>query len=184
MIALLLSGSALAQTTWNIDKGHSKIGFNVTHMVVAEVEGVFKDYTATIASKSDDFDGAEISFTAQVASINTDSERRDNHLKSPDFFDAEKYPTISFKGTLVKEGKIYKLKGDFTMRDVTKNVEFDVIYGGSIDTGRGIKAGFKINGIINRLDYGVSWSNKTTAGEWVVSENVELSIKIELNKQA
>ena len=183
IIALLLSGSALAQTTWNIDKGHSKIGFNVTHMVVAEVEGVFKDYTATITSKTDDFSGAEISFTAQIASINTDNERRDTHLKSPDFFDAEKFPEISFKGTLVKDGGKYKLKGDFTMKGVTKQVEFDVTYGGSIDTGRGIKAGFKVNGTVNRLDYGVSWSNKTASGDWVVSENVQLNIKLELNKQ-
>lgn len=184
LIALLTSGSLFAQTTWNIDNSHSKIGFNVTHMVVAEVEGGFKDYSGSVISKTDDFNGAEISFTAKVASINTENERRDGHLKSADFFDAEKFPDISFKGTLVKEGSKYKLKGDFTMKGVTKKVEFDVTHGGTIDTGRGMKAGFKLTGNINRLDYGVSWSNKTPGGEWVVSENVQLNIKIELNKQA
>lgn len=184
ILALLLTGSAFAQTTWTIDNSHSKIGFNVTHMVVAEVEGTFKDYSATIVSKTEDFNGAEISFTAKVASINTDNERRDNHLKSADFFDVEKFPEITFTGNLVKEGTKYKLKGDFTMKGVTKKVEFDVTYGGTIDTGRGFKSGFKVSGNINRMDYGVSWSNKTAAGEWVVSETVQLNIKLELNKQA
>lgn len=184
IIFLFVGTSLIAQSTWNIDKSHSKIGFSATHMVVAETEGLFKDYDATITSKSDDFNGADVAFTAKVASIFTDNERRDNHLKSADFFDAEKYPEIKFIGKLVKSGNAYKLKGAFTMKETTKEVEFNVTYGGSIDTGRGTKAGFKINGTINRLDYGVSWSNKTPAGEWVVSEDVDLTIKVELNKQA
>lgn len=183
-VLLLVAGSVVAQTNWNIDKVHSKIGFSVTHMVVAETEGVFKDYTGTVVSKSDDFNGAEVNFTAKVASINTENERRDGHLKSPDFFDAEKFPEISFKGNLVKEGNKYKLKGDFTMKGVTKPVEFDVTYGGSIDTGRGMKAGFKLNGTINRQDYGVTWANKLASGEAVVGDDVQLTIKVELDKQA
>ncbi|QOI98948.1 MAG: YceI family protein [Flammeovirgaceae bacterium] len=184
LAALLLSGSVLAQTTWNIDKVHSKIGFSVVHMVVSETEGVFKDYSATVVSKSDDFNGAEVTFSAKVASINTENERRDNHLKSPDFFDAEKFPEITFKGNLVKEGSKYKLKGDFTMKGVTKKVEFDVVYGGTINTGRGTKAGFKVTGTINRQEYGVSWANKLAGGEMVVSDDVTLVIKVELDKQA
>lgn len=185
MIAMLLvAGSTFAQTTWNIDKVHSKIGFSVVHMVVSETEGTFKDYAATVISKSDDFNGAEVSFTAKVASISTENERRDGHLKSPDFFDAEKFPEITFKGNLVKEGGKYKLKGDFTMKGVTKKVEFDVTYGGVINTGRGTKAGFKVLGTINRQDYGVAWSSKMAGGEMVVSDDVTLLIKIELDKQA
>jgi polyisoprenoid-binding protein YceI len=183
-VVLLVSGSVLAQTNWSIDKVHSKIGFSVSHMVVSETEGSFKDYSGTVVSKSDDFNGAEVSFTAKVASINTENERRDGHLKSPDFFDAEKFPEITFKGTLVKEGNKYKLKGDFTMKGVTKPVEFDVTYGGSIDTGRGVKAGFKLNGTINRQDYGVTWANKLASGEAVVGDEVQLTIKVELDKQA
>jgi polyisoprenoid-binding protein YceI len=181
--ALLLAGSAFAQTTWNIDKTHSKIGFSVVHMVVSETEGTFKDYTGTVISKTEDFIGAEVSFTAKVASINTENERRDGHLKSADFFDAEKFPEISFKGNIVKTGTKYKLVGDFTMKGVTKKVEFDMTFGGTINTGRGVKAGFKVNGVINRQDYGVAWSSKMAGGEMVVSDDVTLVIKVELDKK-
>lgn len=181
---LLVTGSVFAQTTWNIDKVHSKIGFSVSHMVVSETEGSFKDYTASVVSKSEDFDGADVTFSAKIASINTENEKRDGHLKSPDFFDAEKFPEITFVGKLVKDGGKYKLKGDFTMKGVTKKVEFEVTYGGSINTGRGVKAGFKLNGTINRQDYGVAWANKLASGEAVVGDEVQLTIKVELDKQA
>ena len=181
---VFFGGSVFAQTTWNIDKVHSKIGFSVTHMVVAETEGTFKDYSASVVSKTEDFNGAEVTFSAKVASINTENEKRDGHLKSPDFFDAEKFPEVSFKGNLAKEGNKYKLKGDFTMKGVTKKVEFDVVYGGQINTGRGTKAGFKINGTINRQDYGVTWANKLASGEAVVGDDVTLVIKVEMDKAA
>jgi polyisoprenoid-binding protein YceI len=184
MLAVAAAVGAVAQTTWNVDKSHSKIGFITTHMVVAEVDGAFKDFEASVVTKSADFNGAEVTFTAKVASIDTENERRDGHLKSADFFDAEKFPEITFKGNLVKEGTKYKLKGDFTMKGVTKQVEFDVTYGGTVDTGRGIKAGFKLNGTVNRQDYGVSWNNKLAGGELVVSDEVIISCKIELNKAA
>ncbi len=184
VVGLLLSGSVLAQTTWTLDKSHSKVGFSVTHMVVAEAEGKFDDFDITVLSKSDDFNGAEVEFTAKVGSINTENENRDKHLKSEDFFNAEQFPDIKFKGTLVKEGGKYKLKGKFTMKEVTKDVEFDVTYGGSIDTGRGVKAGFKLAGTINRQDFGVKWANKLQDGSAVVSDEVAISCKIELNKKA
>jgi polyisoprenoid-binding protein YceI len=182
-IALVFSGAAVAQTTWTIDKAHSKIGFNVVHMVVAEVEGKFKDFDASVVTTSEDFNGADIEFSAKVASIDTDNERRDNHLRSDDFFNAEKFPEVKFKGKLVKEGKKYYLKGDFTMRDVTKPVTFDVTYGGTIATARGAKAGFKINGVVNRQEYGLKWNRVLEAGGVTVSDNVEIICKIELDKQ-
>lgn len=186
LLAMLLfaAGSAFAQTTWTIDKAHSKIGFNVTHMAVSEVEGNFKDFDGSLVTKSEDFDGAEVTFTAKTASIDTDIERRDNHLKSPDFFDAQKYPELSFKGNLVKAGGKYKLKGNLTMHGVTKPVEFDVTYGGKINTGKGEKAGFKITGTLNRQDYGLTWNNKVPTGELVVGDEVEIVGKIELDKKA
>ena len=186
LLGLLVTGSvAFAQTTWTIDNVHSKIGFSVTHMAVAETEGKFNDYQGTVVSKSDDFNGAEVTFTAKAASIDTDNERRDNHLKSPDFFDAEKFPDLTFKGNLVKNaaGK-YKLVGDLTMRGVTKKVEFDVTGGQTVNTGRGIKSGFKFRGTINRQEYGLSWANKVPTGEMVVGDEVELNIKVELDKKA
>ncbi|MBK5279127.1 MAG: YceI family protein [Bacteroidia bacterium] len=179
----LIAGVATAQTKWAIDKNHSNIQFNATHMVVAEVNGSFKDFDGSVVSKSDDFNGAEVEFTIKTASINTGVENRDNHLKSDDFFNAEAFPEIKFKGTIVKEGGKYQLKGNFTMRDVTKPVAFDVTYGGSIDTGRGIKAGFKLNGKINRLEYGLKWSNKLASGELAVADEVEIICKVELNKE-
>jgi polyisoprenoid-binding protein YceI len=184
LLALLLfSGVTFAQTTWTIDKVHSKIGFNVTHMAVSEVEGKFNDFEGTVASKSDDFNGSQIAFTAKTASVDTDNEKRDGHLKSPDFFEADKYPEIKFAGTLVKDGGKYKLKGDLTMHGVTKAVEFDVTYGGMINTPNGTKAGFKLTGKVNRQDYGLKWANKVPTGEMVVSDEVELIVKVELNKK-
>src|SRR5690606_6423026 len=104
---MLVAGAAVAQTTWSIDKAHSRIGFSVAHYAITEVEGNFKDFDATVISTADDFDGAEVSFTAKAASIDTDNERRDGHLKSADFFDAEKHPEVTFKGKLVKDGGKY-----------------------------------------------------------------------------
>lgn len=183
IIALLLvAGMASAQTTWNLDKAHTNIQFNVTHMVVSEVNGSFTDFDGVIVSKSDDFNGAEVTFTAKTASVNTGNENRDKHLKSDDFFNAEQFPEIKFKGTIVKTGGKYQLKGDFTMRDVTKPVVFDITYGGQIDTGRGVKAGFKFTGKLDRLEYGLKWSNKLATGELVVADEVEVAVKVELNK--
>jgi polyisoprenoid-binding protein YceI len=181
---LLFSGVTFAQTTWTIDKNHSKIGFNVTHMAVSEVEGKFNDFDGSIVSKADDFNGAQVQFTAKTASVDTDNEKRDGHLKSPDFFEAEKFPEIKFVGTLVKEGGKYQLKGDLTMHGVTKQVAFDVTYGGSINHAKGTKAGFKLTGKLNRKDYGLKWDNKVPTGELVVSDDVELVVKVELDKKA
>jgi Uncharacterized conserved protein len=176
--ALLISGLAVAQTNWSIDKSHTNITFTVTHMVVSEMSGNFKDFEGTVTSKSDDFVGSEVSFVAKTASIDTDNENRDKHLKSDDFFSAEKFPEIKFKGVIVKEGSKYLLKGDFTMKDVTKPVAFDVTYKGSL----GNKAGFKINGTINRFDYNLKWDRALEAGGLVVGQDVVIACNVELNK--
>ncbi len=181
---LLLTGVSFAQTTWTIDKAHSKVGFNVAHMGISEVEGKFNEFDGTVSAKTDDFNGAVIEFTSKTASVDTDNEKRDGHLKSPDFFEAEKYPETKFKGTLVKDGGKYKLKGDLTLHGVTKPVEFDVTYGGTVDTGKGKKAGFKLAGKINRQEYGLKWSNKVPTGELVVGDEIEIIAKIELDKKA
>jgi polyisoprenoid-binding protein YceI len=180
--ALLISGGALAQTTWNVDKPHTKVGFSVMHMAVTEVEGKFNDFDGSVVSKSDDFNGADVTFTAKTTSVDTDNEKRDGHLKSDDFFNAEKFPELKFKGQIVKEGNGYKLKGDLTIRDVTKPVSFDLVYNGTVDTGRGIKAGFRVNGKINRQDYGLKFNAALGTGDLVVANDVELIVKVELNK--
>jgi polyisoprenoid-binding protein YceI len=182
MAFVVAAGVASAQTAWKVDKGHSNIQFNVIHNLIAEVSGAFKEFDGTIVSKSDDFNGTDVEFVVKTASINTGIENRDNHLRSDDFFNAEKFPEIKFKGQLVKEDGKYFLKGDLTMRDVTRPVVFDVTYGGSVDTGRGVRAGFKVTGKINRLDYGLKWSNKLATGELVVADQVEIVCRLELVK--
>ena len=171
------------QTKWNIDKSHSNIRFTVVHMLISEVDGEFNEFDGSVTSKSDDFNGATIEFSANTASVDTKNERRDNHLKSDDFFNAESFPKISFKGKLEKEGKNYFLVGDLTMRDVTKKVKFETKYLGSMQNGdRGRKAGFKITGTVNRFDYGLKWDRAVEAGGLVVGEDVEITCKIELNE--
>jgi len=181
---LFVAGAVSAQTTWNIDKNHSSIGFTVAHMVVSEASGKFNDFAAKIVSKTADFDGSDVDFSAKIASVDTDNERRDGHLKSPDFFDAATYPEITFKGVLSKSAGKYVLKGKFTMHGVTKDATFDVTYGGTIDTGRGVKAGFKLSGKINRQDYGVKFASKLADGSAVVGDEVDVVAKIELDKEA
>jgi polyisoprenoid-binding protein YceI len=182
--ALFMSAGAWAQSTWTVDASHSNIGFSVPHMVVSEQEGNFKDYTIKVVSKSDDFNGAEVEFTAKAASINTENEKRDGHLRSADFFDAEKFPDITFKGNLVKEGGKYVLKGNFTMKGVTKPATFDVTYGGTVKAWGKDVAGFKLSGKVNRQDYGLTWSKTIEAGGLVVGDEVTINCKVELNKQS
>jgi polyisoprenoid-binding protein YceI len=171
-------------TKWNLDKVHSSLRFTVTHMVVSEAEGTFKNWNGTLEHTKDDFSDAKVNFTAEVASINTDNENRDKHLKSDDFFNAEKYPEIKFVSTsFVPAGdKKYKLNGNLTIRDVTKPVVFDVTYGGVIKTPRGSKSGFKANTTINRFDYNLKWDRATEAGSLVVSKEVDIVVKLEFDE--
>lgn len=188
-IASLLSlavGAASAQTTWAADASHSNVKFAVTHMVVSEVEGYFKVFSGTIKTTSEDFNDASVDFTVDVASINTDNGQRDGHLKSDDFFNAEKYPKMTFKSTSFKKGSgnKYVLEGDLTIRDVTKRVKFDVTYGGTAkDPWGNTKAGFKARTTINRQEYGLKWTAAVEAGGVVVSDEVEVIVNIELQKQ-
>ncbi len=183
-VAMLVAGASMAQSNWTIDKPHSNIGFSVAHMVVSETTGNFKDFDAKVTSTADDFAGATVEFTAKTASVFTDNEKRDGHLKSDDFFNAEKFPELKFAGSLVKDGTKYVLKGNLTIRDVTKPVTFEVTYGGRVKAFGGEKAGFKIKGKVNRKDYGLKFDKALEGGGLVVGDEVELNIKVEINKQA
>ena len=180
-ILFAIGVTQVAAQDWSIDKAHTNIRFTVTHMVVSEVDGKFNDFEGTVTGGDDKFVGADVDFTAKAASVDTDNERRDNHLKSDDFFNAEQYPDIKFKGKITKEGEKYFLVGDFTMRDVTKPIKFDVKYNGKVDAGRNWKAGFKVTGVINRFDYGLKWASTMEAGGLVVAEDVQVTCNIELN---
>jgi polyisoprenoid-binding protein YceI len=184
VVAMLVTGASMAQTNWSIDKVHSKIGFSATHLLVSEVEGSFKDYDAKVTSTADDFAGSTIEFTAKTASVFTDNEKRDGHLKSDDFFNAEKFPELKFAGTLVKENGKYVLKGNLTIRDVTKPVTLDVTYGGRVKAFGGERAGFKIKGKILRKEYGLKFSAALDGGGLVVSDEIDINVKVEISKQA
>lgn len=182
--AVLFATTASAQTKWKIDKVHSSLRFNVSHMTVSEVEGTFKTWDGTVENTKPDFSDAKISFTIDVNSIFTDQENRDNHLKSDDFFNAAKYPTIKFESTSMQAlgGNKYKLTGNLTIRDVTKTVSWDVTYGGTLVGQRGTKAGFKATTTVDRMAYGLKWDRVTEAGGLVVGKDVEVTVKLELDQ--
>lgn len=179
-IALFTGLVASAQSTWKSDKSHSKIGFAITHLMISEVEGSFGDFDIT-ATASDTFENAEFSVEIQTASIDTDNERRDGHLKSADFFDAEKFPAISFKSTgYQKTGdKTFTLTGDLTMHGVTKPVTLEGKVNGIITDQRSnkLKAGLKLTGTINRLEFGVGGDTPT------LGDDVEMTINLEMAQQ-
>ncbi len=185
ILALISLMTINAQTKWTVDKAHSKVQFTVTHLIISEVTGEFKSFDATVESSKDDFTDAKIDFSADVNSISTDNEARDKHLKSDDFFNAEKFPKLTFKGKSFKKvgDKNYKLVGDLTIRDVTKEVSLDVIYNGSVkDPWGNIKAGFKVKGEINRFDYNLKWNTLIEAGGAVVGKTVQMIVDLELQK--
>ena len=178
LLALFSLVSINAQSKWTVDKSHSKVQFSVTHLIIAEVTGQFKSFDANVEASKDDFTDAKIEFSADVNSVTTDNEGRDKHLKSDDFFNAEKFPKITFVGKSFKKvnGKNYKLVGDFTIRDVTKQITLDVVYNGSVkDPWGNTKAGFKIKGEVNRFDYNLKWNTLMEAGGAVVGRTGHLA---------
>ncbi len=174
------------KTKWVADPAHSRIGFIVSHMVITEVEGKFDKFTVEVYSDKPDFSDARAIVTIDVNSINTGNAKRDNHLRSPDFFDAAKYPTIKFVSKKMQRvGKNrYKLIGDLTIRNVTKEVALDVEFRGIVrDPWGNTRAGFKVSGEINRQDFGVSWNKTLDQGGLVVGNTVKFDIDLELIKQ-
>ncbi|MEY5047543.1 MAG: hypothetical protein RLZZ175_902 [Bacteroidota bacterium] len=184
-VALFASAMSYAQD-WSFDKSHSSVKFSVTHMMVSETAGQFRKFEGSVKPTSADFQNALIDFTIDVNSIDTDVDQRDAHLKSADFFDAAKYPKITFKSkSFTKvDGKKYKLTGDLTMHGVTKTVTLDVVYNGTIKDPYGFnRAGFKITGTINRYDFGLKYNAAIEAGGTVISEEVEIVCAVEFTKK-
>ncbi len=184
--ALTLAAGTFAQTAWTVDVVHSTVSFTVTYLSISEVEGTFKVYSGTLHSSTDDFADAAAEFSIDVNSINTDNSTRDKHLRSDDFFNAEKYPQMTFKSTAWKkiEGKNILLEGDLTIRDVTKPVTFNVVYGGTMKDGRGnVKAGFKATAVINRFDYNLKWNAVTEAGGLTVGKDVTVTLNLQFSQK-
>lgn len=172
-------------TRWAIDTAHSEIHFKVKHMMVSTVTGAFNSFEGSVETENDDFEGADIRFSADVNSISTNNEQRDAHLKSDDFFNAEQFPKLSFQSVSFEKqaNGDYLLTGDLTIRDITKQVELNVEYHGSaVDPYGNTKAGFEISGKINRKDFNLKWNAVTEAGSVVVSEEVRLVLNVQLTK--
>jgi len=190
----LLIATAIAAATftanaqnWKIDPAHTKITFNTKYLVISDVEGEFKDFDGTFTSTKADWTDLKTNVTLKVASISTNNEMRDNHLKSDDFFNAEKYPTITFASSGIKmiDKNKYVLTGKLTIRDVTRDVQIPLVYTGTVkDPWGNVKAGFKATGSINRKDYNLKYSNAAATGEAVVADEVEFTINAVLIKQA
>ena len=149
----------LTKTKWIIDPAHSEIGFKVKHLMITNVKGTFKEYEASIYTTNEDFMSAEVDFWLNPASVNTGDASRDAHLSGPDFFDAEKYPTITFKSTgIEKAGEdSYKLTGDLTMHGITKQITMDLLYKGTVVNAMNKRetAGFQLIGTLKRSDFGI-----------------------------
>jgi polyisoprenoid-binding protein YceI len=182
-IVFLTHASAFAQTTtWKNDKMHSKLTFAVTHLLVSDVDGLFKTFDVTITTTKADFSDAVFELSADAASINTEVEYRDNDLRSPNFFDAATYPKITFKSTSIKpNGKDkYNLIGNLTMHGVTKPVTLDLWYRGTIQNpmSKQPSAGFKLTGTLKRSDFNIGSNAPST----VVSDEVEIKADGEFGK--
>ncbi|PLX04827.1 MAG: polyisoprenoid-binding protein [Marinilabiliales bacterium] len=178
-------GMYAQKTTYGFDKAHTNVRFTISHMVITEVDGNFSDFEGKVVTTKEDFSDADISFTIQVASINTDDDKRDEHLRSPDFFDVANHPEITFKSTSMEKvsDKKYKLSGDLTMHGVTKNITLDVKYGGTIvDPWGNTKAGFKLTGEINRLDWGLKYNSVMDSGGLLIGEEVGIVCNVQLIK--
>jgi len=173
--------------TYKIDVDHSDIMFKVKHLMISTASGIFKKFDATLEIDENDLTKATVTFEADVDSVDTKNEQRDAHLKSDDFFNAEQFPKLTFKSTSIQKtgDDEYKLTGDLTIRDITKQVELKVEYNGSTKDPWGQeRMGFEVSGKINRKEYGLKWSAVTEAGGLVVSDDVRLALNVEMVKQA
>jgi len=177
--AALLNTAAFAQTTWNSDKMHSRLQFTITHLAVSDVDGEFKDFSATVTAAKPDFSDAKFTMTANTASVNTANDQRDGHLKSPDFFDVAAFPTLTFTSTGISKSTAnhYKLNGNLTLHGVTKPVSLDLWYRGTITNpmSKADDAGFQITGTIKRSDFGFGskFSSPMLSDEVAIKANGE-----------
>jgi len=174
-------------TKWVIDPAHSEIQFKVKHMMITTVTGSFKEFKSEVQTDGDDFATAKVIFEASAASVFTNAEQRDAHLRSGDFFDAENFPVIKFVSASMEniDEENWQLTGNLTIRDTTKPVKLDVEFGGvGKDPWGSTKAGFSINGKLNRKDWGLNWNAALEAGGVLVSDEVRIYAEVQYAKQA
>ncbi len=176
----------MEKTKWVIDPSHSEVGFKIKHLMITNVKGVFKEFEASVYTTGDDFMTAEIDFWLNPASINTGSPDRNKHLASADFFDAENHKEITFVANTyenVDNDGSYELYGDLTIKGITKRIKLDVEFGGVMkDPWGNEKAGFSINGKIDRKDWGLTWNTALETGGVLVSDDVRINCEVQLLK--
>jgi polyisoprenoid-binding protein YceI len=179
--SLFLTVSAWAVDTYEIDPAHTHIGFSVRHMVVTNVKGKFSQFAGTIAYDDKDITKSAVNLTIQAASIDTDNDKRDEHLKSADFFDAQKFPTLTFQSKRIeKQGEGYVMVGDLTIRGVTREVTVPFTFNGTVKDMQGAsRLGAEGELKLNRHDYGVSWSKTLDNGGLVVGNEVKIEFNVE-----
>lgn len=185
-LALLLPVVAAADPiVYKVDSDHSGVGFTIRHFV-SNVPGRFKDFDGVIKYDPQNPAASSVNFTIQAASIDTDNADRDNHLRGADFFDAQKFPTLTFSSTSVKavDADTLEVTGELTMKGVTKKVTVPVDVLGSVKTPRGEKAGFETAFKLDRKEYGITWNRALDAGGAVLGDDVKVTISIEADRQA
>ncbi len=175
-------GTANSTQTWALDAAHSTVEFAVKHLMISNVRGRFSDITGTLTGNPADASDFELDVTIGVASIDTRQEQRDGHLRSPDFFDAEKWPTIRFIGKRI-EGDVtdeFKLIGDLTIRDTTKEFTLDVTSEGRLtDPWGNARVGFTASGKLDRSDFGLTWNQALEAGGFMVGDEIKISVDVQ-----
>lgn len=177
----------MAKTKWLVDPAHSEVQFKVKHLMITTVTGYFKKFNLEVETEDADFNKvSKILFTAEIDSIDTNNAQRDTHLKSEDFFAAEKHVQLKFEGKdFSKKGDKFELKGDLTIRNITKPIVVEVEYAGTVVDPYGqTKAGFTVDGKINRKDFDLKWDAVTEAGQVVVSNEIKIHGELQLIKQA
>jgi polyisoprenoid-binding protein YceI len=177
----------MSTTKWALDPTHSELQFKVKHLMITTVTGNFKSFTAEVETEGENFDTAKINFSADISSIDSGNEQRDGHLKSADFFEAEKFSTITFASTKLekKDEENYLLHGNLTIKGISKPVTIPTEFGGiAKDPWGNIKAGFTLNGKINRKDWELNWNAALETGGVLVSDEVKIIAEIQVVKQA
>lgn len=181
-VVALFSFTVVEQFSYTVDSAHSRLGFTIKHMGISDFNGNFGKFETKITTSKEDFSDAVVELSADVNTINTGNEMRDGHLKSADFFETEKFPTLTFKSTSFKlvKGKNYKIEGELTMHGVTKKVTLDAIHYGNVENPQNKKtvAGFKVTGVVKRSDFGIG-AGFAAPG---LSDEVNLIADLELGK--
>jgi polyisoprenoid-binding protein YceI len=177
----------MAITKWALDPTHSEIHFKIRHLMITNVTGSFGKFEGSVETTDEDFANAKISFSSDIDSITTSNDQRDGHLKSADFFEASKYPSLTFVSTKIEKisDEEYNITGDLSFHGVTKSVKVHAEHGGVIkDPWGNTRTGFTVDGKINRKDFGMVWNAATEAGGLVLGEDIKLNASVQFVKQA